>query len=146
MVVSDVDVEIFIPPAIGPTMSSNKVVSNENVVIAFDNDEWYVLDEVSCFELEVEVGHLAGLAKFVWNEAFNVEVPVFDGDMSVLLELFQESRVDGAARCSVVVECHGSDGVEEVHNEVVPIVGEFNNPGFRDLDGFDAVSLLSFLV
>ena len=54
--------------------------------------------------------------------------------------------MDGAARCSVVVECHGSDGVEEVHNEVVPIVGEFNNPGFRDLDGFDAVSLLSFLV
>ena len=85
MVISDVDVEVFIPPAIGPTMSSDKVVSDENVVVAFDNDEWYVLDEVSCFELEIEVCHLAGFAKFVGNEAFNVEVPVFDGDMSVLL-------------------------------------------------------------
>ena len=54
--------------------------------------------------------------------------------------------MNGAACCSVVVECHGPDGVEEVHNEVVSIVGEFNNPGFRDLNGFDAVRLLSLLV
>ena len=66
--------------------------------------------------------------------------------MSTTVASSSSSRVDGAARCSVVVECHGSDGVEEVHNEVVPIVGEFNNPGFRDLDGFDAVSFLSLLV
>ena len=122
LIVSDVDVEVVIFPVVGPPVGSYEVVSDEYVVVAFDDDEWNILEHVSCFQFEVEVCHLVCLAEFVGDESFDCKVAIFDVDWSMLLNLLEESWMNCAACGSVVVECHGCDSVKEIDVKVVPIV------------------------